>query len=201
MKLKSVACLVITALLAPGFANAADKGLGGPVAPGSSANWELKGIALGSTQADFKAKFPEAQCYSDDDRRSECVDLNVPVLDRKAALRAHYLDGKAVYVGFERLHQDQMVLAGRALKTKFGTPSHEFYTPATVHRGSEGVQRINIEYVAWQDGDVLMDTDAENWLDKKTDYTCGQVKIINVPKKREWNILAEKKSNPVVKDI
>ncbi|MBS0225712.1 MAG: hypothetical protein JSS25_05150 [Proteobacteria bacterium] len=201
MKLKHAAWLIASVLLTPDLTRAADKGLGGPVAPGSSANWELKGIALGTTQEDFKAKFPEAQCYSDDDRRSECVDLNVTVLDRKAALRAHYLDGKAVYVGFERLRQDQMVLAGRALKTKFGQASHEYFVDATVHRGAEGVQRIRIEYLAWLDGDVLMDTNAENWLDKKVDYTCGQVKIINVPKVREWDTLSEKKSNPAVRDI
>lgn len=115
--------------------------------------WELKGVQLGGSVADAKAKFPSLECLSPTSGIEFCSTRQFEFAGGNGRLMLKYLDGRLVMVKIAELSRGQATSAGLGLEQKFGAPSSDRMVRRSVGDGS---RMESARWAMWRAPNIML---------------------------------------------
>jgi len=174
--MKTITAAVIALLMFAGQALANDTATtSDPARPAL----ELKGLQIGTSMTDVRAKFPAAECeVVGDGSISQCMVRDITLADRPAKMLVRLLEDKVVYIMVWKMTQEDAYAAIDAMKVKFGRPDDVKQTRITLVR-PERDRSLVYEKPEWrsQDGEQLLTIFPAHYTDQRGQFTYAGVAL------------------------
>lgn len=178
--MKTIITAVIALFMLTGHAMADDVTI--PATVDARPTLELKGLQIGTSMTDVRAKFPGAECeVVGDGSISQCMVRDVTLADRPAKMLVRLLDDKVVYIMVWKMTQEDAYAAIDAMKVKFGRPDVVKQTRITLVR-PERDRSLVYEKPEWrsQDGEQVLTIFPAHYTDKRGQFTYAGVALYSL---------------------